>query len=287
MKPLAPDSPRRLAAARFGAELRKAMTERGIGSKTLGPQCHVSPSGISQYRLGVNLPTIEVATRLAQALEWPALIALAKNGRQSACRVCGRTLHTEGGRPRLYCSPECAWVATKKAAGEKSPGVELAEAVEAELQRVRDWGGAVKRTALTDAVGRFHADAAKGRRVFDLADKKSRDRQAAIDTMCQDCEPDGMCQTPECPLRAFSPLPLSKRHLSVDAAQPAEGAWGPSHRESQLVAIREANARRWTDEERVAEGERMRRYWTEHPEQVDLVRDGVRRRDERRQAARQ
>lgn len=278
---MSPDSPRRLAAARFGAELRKAMTERGIGTKTLAPQCHVAPSGIAGYRLGVNLPTVEVATRLAQALEWPVLADLARNGRQSECRACGRKIVTEGGRPRLYCSSECQWVATKKAAGRRSPGVALVESVETELQRVRDWGGTVKRSALTTAVDTFHRDSAKGRRVWDLSEKKWLDRQAAIDAMCADCEPEGLCRTPDCPLRPYSPLPLSKKHLAVDTAQPAEGVHGPTHRPKWLAAVREANARRWTPEERARQAEESRQRWQDS-DLADRVREGVRRRDERR-----
>lgn len=280
-RPLSPDSPRRLAAARFGAELRKAMTARGIGTKTLAPQARVAPSGIAGYRLGQNLPTIEVATRLAQSLEWPVLRDLAKNGRESACRACGRKVVTEGGRPRLYCSSECQWVASKKAVGRQSPGVALVESVEAELQRVRDWGGTVKRSTLAAAAEAFHRDSAKGRRVWDLSEKKWADRQAAIDAMCADCEPEGMCQTPECPLRAYSPLPLSKRHLTVDAAQPAEGVHGPTHRAKWLESMQAAAARRWTPEERERQAAESRRRWAE-TDLADRVREGVRKRDERR-----
>ena len=32
-------------------------------------------------------------------------------------------------------------------------------------------------------------------------------RQSAIDRMCRSCEPDGACRAPDCPLRAYSPLP--------------------------------------------------------------------------------
>lgn len=277
--PLSPDSPRRLAAARFGAELRKAMTDRGIGTKTLAPQARVSAAGIGLYRSGSNLPTIEVATRLAHALEWPALIAFAKNGRRGNCDVCGRRFHTEGGRPKRYCSPDCLHVAQKKRQGEKGPGVVLAEAIESELARVRDWGGTVKRTTLSSAVATFHADSAKGRRMFDMAAKKSADRQAAIDAMCRDCEPEGLCRTAACPLRAFSLLPLSKKALVIDTAEPAEGVHGPSHRDAWLVAQRAANERRWSrDGEREAASEAMRQRWQEHPELADLTRAGVARR---------
>lgn len=33
--------------------------------------------------------------------------------------------------------------------------------------------------------------------------------ERAIVTFCRECEPDGICRTAECPLRAFSPFPLA------------------------------------------------------------------------------
>lgn len=260
------------------------MTQRRIGTKTLAPQCHVVPSAIGLYRAGRNLPTMETADRLAQALDWPPLRELAKAGRRSLCVLCGREVVTEGGRPRLYCGPECQWLAVKKAQGNKSPGKVLAEAVEAELARVREsqFPVQVSRRTLTAAVDVFHRDANKNKRFLDLAERKSADRQAAIDAMCRDCEPEGLCQTAECPLRAFSPLPLSKRHLSVDTATPAEGVHGPTYRPKWLAAVRKANARRWTPEERERASVGMRAYHDAHPEHADLTRAGVKRRDERR-----
>jgi DNA-binding XRE family transcriptional regulator len=38
---------------------------------------------------------------------------------------------------------------------------------------------------------------------------KRSSEQAAIAEMCRQCEPDGACFTAECPLRAWSPLPLA------------------------------------------------------------------------------
>lgn len=32
-------------------------------------------------------------------------------------------------------------------------------------------------------------------------------RQSAIERMCRSCEPDGVCRTPDCPLRRYSPFP--------------------------------------------------------------------------------
>lgn len=263
------------------------MTERRIGTKTLAPQCHVAPSAIGLYRAGRNLPTMETADRLAQALDWPTLRDLAQNGRRSTCVLCGRGIVTEGGRPRLYCGPECQWLAVKRAQGNKSPGLVLAEAVEAELGRVRSsqFPVAVSRRTLAGAVSDFHRDASKNRRFLDLAERKSADRQAAIDAMCRDCEPEGLCRTPECPLRGFSPLPLSKRGLSVDAAKPAEGVHGPTHRPKWLASMRAAAERRWTPEARERARLDMLEYHRTHPEHADLTRAGVRRRDERRRAS--
>ena len=39
-------------------------------------------------------------------------------------------------------------------------------------------------------------------------------RMAAIHEMCRACEPEGICRTFDCPLRAFSPLPFVERRAA-------------------------------------------------------------------------
>lgn len=46
----------------------------------------------------------------------------------------------------------------------------------------------------------------------------------AVAAYCGDCEPAGICRTPECPLRRVSPLPLSTRSIHPEAVQPRASA---------------------------------------------------------------
>jgi hypothetical protein len=44
-----------------------------------------------------------------------------------------------------------------------------------------------------------------------IATEQASVRQDAIAAMCQECEPEGLCRTADCPLRQFSPLPMAVR----------------------------------------------------------------------------
>jgi hypothetical protein len=48
-------------------------------------------------------------------------------------------------------------------------------------------------------------------------------------------------------------------HVAAEIRE-VEGAWGPSFRDKQLVAIRAANAKRWTPEERAKQSEQSLAY---------------------------
>lgn len=76
--PLSPQSPRRDVARRFGIALREAMSERGIGTKTLAPQVPCATSAIANWRSGYNLPTLKTALKLSESLQWPALLDIAR-----------------------------------------------------------------------------------------------------------------------------------------------------------------------------------------------------------------
>lgn len=43
-------------------------------------------------------------------------------------------------------------------------------------------------------------------RAHDHPERRADERQDAIDTFCRECEPEGICRTPACQLRPFSPL---------------------------------------------------------------------------------
>ena len=84
------------------------------------------------------------------------------------------------------------------------------------------------------------------------AERVLRVHQEAVALMCLACEPSGLCRTPDCALRSVSPLSLSDRSLEARPIPPS-GRNGEAWR----VATLEANQRRWTPEERAAQGERM------------------------------
>ena len=92
--------------------------------------------------------------------------------------------------------------------------------------------------------------------------------------------------TPDCPLRAFSPLPIegtfSAQRRGGDLRRP-EGAWGPTNRDRMLEVVRAANERRWAkpgERERQADESRTRaasRTPEERAKHGRLVSEGRRR----------
>jgi DNA-binding XRE family transcriptional regulator len=71
--PIAQGSPRLLAAKRFGDALQVAMQRRKVGQVVLAAAAHVGRSAVVQWRMGRNLPTMETARRLSEALASPSM----------------------------------------------------------------------------------------------------------------------------------------------------------------------------------------------------------------------
>ena len=84
------ESPRRVVAARFGAELARAMHANGATIRGLTRDAGTSRTAIHFYLNGTNLPSVETAGRLADILGRPSLVAIAAEGRSGTCALCGR-----------------------------------------------------------------------------------------------------------------------------------------------------------------------------------------------------
>lgn len=111
---IGPDSARRAGALRFGFALREAMRAKKVGQVRLAAAVGTSSTLINNYRLGHNVPTVEVAQRLAEALDAPALSKLARDARALRCVVCDAVFHAErGSAHRRYCGEECRRVKQK------------------------------------------------------------------------------------------------------------------------------------------------------------------------------
>lgn len=241
MRPLSAASPRRIAAARFGAELRRAMTERQIGQKRLADAVGCAPSAVAVWKAGDNLPRTDTAVRVADALGWPRLVEIAREGRSGLCTRCGKTFVNEGGSPKRFCSADCRNVDV--ALREPPPGRALADAVWAEIERQ----GPIRIYPLRAALEHYARHDSKRVARGDRSARQLIVAETAVAAMCRDCEPSGVCRTPECPLRPVSPLPLALAPDKTAAlVGPAEGPWGPTNRPVMVAAIRAANAERWS-----------------------------------------
>lgn len=221
-----PESPKAVKAAAFGRELMRACVARDVTLKEIERSCGIGHTTLWNYRFGRSLPRVEMATTLAVSLDWPRLRDLVVEARTRTCRRSGcrvAFINDIGSEARRYCSPACGQIAVNlkqaqtraRAAGQTGSH----QAKRAQIQRLRS-----------------------GLRI---ADDRARSLGEAIAEMCRECEPDGLCRMPLCPLRECSPLPLAT-HGHPDARphtalENRRRGWTPERREGQ----RAHNAARW------------------------------------------
>lgn len=184
-----PDSPKAAKAQAFGAELVRACRARGVTFNELARSIGIGRTALDHYRSGSVLPKTATATAMAQALDWPQLRELIAQARTFVCARpgCSRTFRNEGGGPRRYCSGSCV----RMAEAQRNASRRLRQAAHKDDGRVRAAATAQLRSAAR------------------IADERAVMAETAIAAMCASCEPDGLCRDGDCPLRAFSPLPLA------------------------------------------------------------------------------
>ena len=109
------------AAVKFAAELRAVRMRRGVGTRTVAEAVGVSRTQLMHYEQGRNIPQVTTAVRLADALDYPKFVEMAKAARQRSCRRCRATITVGAGRPPTYCSMVCrkASVPEKRAVGQR------------------------------------------------------------------------------------------------------------------------------------------------------------------------
>ena len=111
-------STKRDRAIRFGRELTRAMRARDVGSRAVAEAVGSGRNSVRHWRDGRMLPRLDTARKLAEALDWPRLAALADELRRKACPIDGLTFVDDSGSDnRLYCSPACQRVAEKQRVG--------------------------------------------------------------------------------------------------------------------------------------------------------------------------
>jgi len=248
--PLSPTSQRRVYAAKFAAEFRKAMETRGISIKAIERATGSSHTNLWTYKSGNNLPRLETALRMAETLGWPKLAAIVREGRTAMCARprCGQTFLNEGGNCKRYCSADCREINHILNGQDFEPGGRaLLASVRAEIDRVQGTTHSVSRKALQRAANEYATSGSKrGTRLTTLETMLERHR-AAAGAFCRSCEPDGLCQTPTCELRPLSPLPLANDRRSLTTAVKASGRWRGASSAAQRAQFSDELRRRWNE----------------------------------------
>jgi hypothetical protein len=280
--PIAPGSSRAVAAQAFARELRKAMTARKASAQRLAEASGCMKSSIGSWRAANNLPQPATAARLAEALDWPKLLAISTDARRKRCPRCGASyVDATGAGNRQFCSADCRLVDSQLR--KPCAALVLHDAVRAATDaRLAGEPERVTLRATLAAVDEYEAATMRQRDRVDAQERRLRAVVAGIEAMCRACEPEGLCRTPECPLRAFSPLPEASRAPWRDprAGQPA----GPGAPRG-VAGERPRGQRRALGETRRARG--VRRVDARAPCRADTrAARGARPADQRRGAGR-
>jgi predicted nucleic acid-binding Zn ribbon protein len=239
--PLSPDSPRKRAAVRFGALLVETMAARGVGKKGLARQLATSGGLIWQWSAGNNLPRLETALRLAEALGEPRLADIVREARTVNCEVCGTPILNEGGTPVRFCTESCREVRRKLRVG-------------AEPARVRAVGAERRLALYQDAV----ATMCRGCEPEGLC----RDAECAL----RPVSPLRMARKPAPTVVTVAPDPprvLSESHRAAISRASSRRWARPGERERSSAAVRERLRSRTPEEveqwkRRIGEGQRRR-----------------------------
>jgi hypothetical protein len=207
-------------AAEFGRELMKACKARAVPLKELERAAGVGHTTLDNYRRGLILPRTEPARAIAEALDWPELYTLVLSFRTFTCARpgCTMTFRNDTGAPRKFHSEACRRIAEN---------VRIAE------RRARSAGQ-------TNSARTRAAQLRRLRGGLSIASEQAAVRQDAIDAMCRECEPEGLCRTADCPLRQFSPLPMAVRHVTAPrtlAAIRATTTQGPAARAKRAASM--------------------------------------------------
>lgn len=254
-----PTSPRRFAAERFAVELRRAMKERRASALRLAKAAGASKASVNNWCAGGNLPRVDTAARLAEVLDWPKLVEIARDGRTITCKRCGRDFVYQGGNRATFCSSGCREIDLQLR--RPTPGAELAGALRDEVERRAHVRGAFPRSVVVEALDRY---AKRESRRVSRVDKQAVEIEAlrvAVAAYCRGCEPEGVCRDSACALRMASPLPVAVLPWKTTELRPPTGSWHPEHREKTLAAIRAGNERRWArDGERERQAERTKAW---------------------------
>lgn len=226
--PIPPGTPKAVAAARFGAELRRAIDARHTSIKALERTTGIDDNTIDSYLHGYNLPRTEKAAVLAETLRWPRLLSMIVEARTGACQRpgCVLTFRNDNGRPQLYCSTAC----------------------QRQAQALRTASTRARQAGQTGDPRRRYQEVAQLRSAVRIGDERIAVLMEAVAAFCAGCEPQGVCHESACALRTASPLPLDEGH---DSGHPETVAAARARLQAPAIRAKRSEAMRrvWADPE--------------------------------------
>lgn len=260
------NSPWKAAAARVGAELRTALEARRVGWRQLnaavGKDMH---SMLDRYKSGRNLPRLAQAALLAEALAWPRILELVREARTFYCPIDGRQFVCDTGHRQKFCSSRCRDVdgknrarlnalASREAAAyaNEDPERVLVARLKQELEEARQQRRPAHVREIRSAIKQWESTSSQSR--HRRTRNQLNEHLAAVEAMCRSCEPDGICRTADCALRAVSPLRFAPMvDVGLAEAKDPRGGWS----DPEIRARRSA-----------AQSERLRELYRREPERI-------------------
>lgn len=92
---------------KLGALIKQTRYARKVGTRIVAEATGVSRTQLMHYEQGRNIPRVETAQRLADALGERRIIEYAIAARMRLCKRCRVPVTINGGRPPEYCGQAC------------------------------------------------------------------------------------------------------------------------------------------------------------------------------------
>jgi hypothetical protein len=169
----------------FAKELRRASKRQVIKAPDLARRIGRSLATVRHYYEGYMLPSFAIAELMSEILDAPTLLELVKVARTKQCHNCQRDfVDVSPTSTRHYCSDLCEVIYKKRHKGESS---------------------------------RYRAFELK--RELVVTNQALKAHQDGILATCMECEPEGLCRTPRCPLQVhtLSPFQVDPRFKEKSA----------------------------------------------------------------------
>lgn len=168
----------------WGYRVRRQRLAQNMTMKQLAAEVGITDRGLWALEHGRTFPRYTSACAIAEALNDPMLVDMIHNRRRKDCTICGKSfLNLSDTDRKVMCGSACKKVY--------------------QMRKTRSYEESYRENKMSQLV-----------RALSRTEKAVKKLELAVTSMCQGCEPMGVCKDGGCPLRTVSPFPLRERIIA-------------------------------------------------------------------------